>query len=61
MPQAREEFLKPTVINVDTVDDTRARVTLEPLERGFGVYAWTCVAPHSAVLNAGSGGYRSAY
>jgi DNA-directed RNA polymerase subunit alpha len=36
MPQAREEFLKPTVINVDTVDDTRARVTLEPLERGFG-------------------------
>ena len=36
MPQTREEFLKPTVINVDTVDDTRARVTLEPLERGFG-------------------------
>ncbi|HCK76210.1 MAG TPA: DNA-directed RNA polymerase subunit alpha [Gammaproteobacteria bacterium] len=36
MSQAREEFLKPNVINVDTVNDTRARVTLEPLERGFG-------------------------
>ena len=36
MSQAREEFLKPNVINVDNVNDTRARVTLEPLERGFG-------------------------
>lgn len=36
MPEAREEFLKPTVINVDSVDNTHARVTLEPLERGFG-------------------------
>ena len=36
MSQVREEFLKPSVINVDAVNDTRARVTLEPLERGFG-------------------------
>ena len=36
MSQAREEFLKPNVINVDNVNETRARVTLEPLERGFG-------------------------
>jgi len=28
--------LKPNVISVDNVDLTRARVTLEPLERGFG-------------------------
>ena len=30
------EFLTPNAINVDTVDDTTATVTLEPLERGFG-------------------------
>ena len=36
MSQAREEFLKPNVTNVDNVNETRARVTLEPLERGFG-------------------------
>ena len=36
MSQAREEFLQPNVINVDAVTTTRARVTLEPLERGFG-------------------------
>jgi len=36
MQEARQEFLKPNVISVDNVDLTRARVTLEPLERGFG-------------------------
>lgn len=30
------EFLTPNAINVDTVDETTAKVTLEPLERGFG-------------------------
>lgn len=30
------EFLTPNAIAVDTVDDTVANVTLEPLERGFG-------------------------
>lgn len=30
------EFLTPNTINVDTVDGTTAKVTLEPLERGFG-------------------------
>jgi len=36
MQEANHEFLKPNVISVDNVDLTRARVTLEPLERGFG-------------------------
>ena len=30
------EFLTPNAINVDAVDETNAKVTLEPLERGFG-------------------------
>ncbi len=36
MQEASQEFLKPNVISVDNVDLSRARVTLEPLERGFG-------------------------
>ena len=36
MQESINEFLKPTVINVDRIDQTHARVTLEPLERGFG-------------------------
>ncbi len=30
------EFLTPNSINVETVNETNAKVTLEPLERGFG-------------------------
>lgn len=30
------EFLTPSAISVDTVNETTAKVTLEPLERGFG-------------------------
>ena len=30
------EFLTPNAIHVDTVNETHAKVTLEPLERGFG-------------------------
>jgi len=36
MQTAVNEFLTPRVINVDAKNDTRAQVTLEPLERGFG-------------------------
>ena len=36
MQSAVNEFLTPRVIEVDAVDTTRAKVTLEPLERGFG-------------------------
>ena len=36
MQEANREFLKPNVISVDNLDLTHARVTLEPLERGFG-------------------------
>ncbi len=30
------EFLKPRIVNVETVNDRHAKVSLEPLERGFG-------------------------
>jgi DNA-directed RNA polymerase subunit alpha len=30
------EFLKPRIVNVQPITGTRAKVTLEPLERGFG-------------------------
>jgi len=36
MQSAVNEFLTPRVIDVDEVRSTRAKVTLEPLERGFG-------------------------
>ncbi|WP_101760269.1 DNA-directed RNA polymerase subunit alpha [Oceanicoccus sp. KOV_DT_Chl] len=36
MQSAVNEFLTPRVIDVDEVNPTRAKVTLEPLERGFG-------------------------
>lgn len=30
------EFLKPRIVNVETINDRRAKVSLEPLEKGFG-------------------------
>jgi DNA-directed RNA polymerase subunit alpha len=36
MQESKSEFLKPNLINVETIDQTRAKITLEPLERGFG-------------------------
>ena len=36
MQSAVNEFLTPRLINVDEKNSTRAQVTLEPLERGFG-------------------------
>jgi DNA-directed RNA polymerase subunit alpha len=36
MPQSVNEFLTPRHIDVQELGPTRARVTLEPLERGFG-------------------------
>jgi DNA-directed RNA polymerase subunit alpha len=30
------EFLKPRLVGIETLSPTRAKVTLEPLERGFG-------------------------
>ena len=30
------EFLKPKLVGIENLSDTRAKVTLEPLERGFG-------------------------
>ena len=36
MPHSSLEFLTPKHIQVEQTSDTRATVTLEPLERGFG-------------------------
>ena len=36
MQESSNEFLKPNLIKVEKHDETHARVTLEPLERGFG-------------------------
>ena len=36
MQRAVNEFLTPRNIQVDEVSNTHAKVTLEPLERGFG-------------------------
>ncbi|MET0072307.1 MAG: DNA-directed RNA polymerase subunit alpha [Candidatus Thiodiazotropha sp.] len=36
MTDSVTEFLKPRIVNVQPITATRAKVTLEPLERGFG-------------------------
>ena len=36
MLSAGSEFLTPRLIDVVELSDTRAKITLEPLERGFG-------------------------
>lgn len=36
MLQSPTEFLKPRLVDIQTITPTRARVVLEPLERGFG-------------------------
>jgi len=36
MADSTGEFLKPSLIDVKNIDQTRAKITLEPLERGFG-------------------------
>ena len=30
------EFLKPRLVDIEQINTTHAKVTLEPLERGFG-------------------------
>jgi DNA-directed RNA polymerase subunit alpha len=36
MQGSLSDFLKPSIVNVQNINDTHAKVTLEPLERGFG-------------------------
>lgn len=36
MADSATSFLKPKLVDVNTKDGTRSRVTIEPLERGFG-------------------------
>ena len=36
MTESVTEFLKPRIVNVHTIHERHAKVSLEPLERGFG-------------------------
>jgi DNA-directed RNA polymerase subunit alpha len=36
MADSVTEFLKPRIVNVEAINDRHAKVSLEPLERGFG-------------------------
>ncbi len=36
MAESVTEFLKPRIVNVQTINERSAKVSLEPLERGFG-------------------------
>ncbi|MCB1761641.1 MAG: DNA-directed RNA polymerase subunit alpha, partial [Gammaproteobacteria bacterium] len=36
MPDFVSDFLKPRLVNVQTITERHAKVSLEPLERGFG-------------------------
>jgi DNA-directed RNA polymerase subunit alpha len=36
MPGKVNEFLKPRIVDVQTIGERTAKVVLEPLERGFG-------------------------
>ncbi len=40
------EFLKPRLVDIEQVSSTHAKVTLEPLERGFSILLVT----HCAVF-----------
>ncbi|HSG11420.1 MAG TPA: DNA-directed RNA polymerase subunit alpha [Gammaproteobacteria bacterium] len=53
------EFLKPRIVDVQAVNDRHAKVTLEPLERGFGHTLGNALRrillssmPGSAIINA---------
>ena len=53
------EFLKPRIVDVQAINDKHAKVTLEPLERGFGHTLGNALRrillssmPGSAVINA---------
>ena len=50
------EFLKPRLVDIEQVSSTHAKVTLEPLERGFGHTLGN--APYSALIDAGLRGDR---
>ena len=36
MTEGLTDFLKPRIVNIETLSERRAKVSLEPLERGFG-------------------------
>ena len=36
MKNSPTEYLKPRIVSVDSINSNRAKVVLEPMERGFG-------------------------
>jgi hypothetical protein len=42
MQSSATDFLKPRIIDVDTLSPVHAKVTMEPFERGYGL-ATRCV------------------
>lgn len=68
MTYSPTDFLKPRVIKVDKINDTRSKVTLEPLERGFGHTLGNALRrillssmPGSAITEARIGGVLHEY
>ena len=73
MQGSATEFLSPRIVDVNQQNDTRAKVTLEPLERGFGhtlgnalrrillssMPGYAIISSNSAFINAGLCHYRS--
>jgi len=62
------EFLKPRIVDVQAVSDKHARVTLEPLERGFGHTLGNALRrillssmPGAAIINAEISGVLHEY
>jgi DNA-directed RNA polymerase subunit alpha len=62
------EFLKPRIVDVQAVSDRHARVTLEPLERGFGHTLGNALRrillssmPGAAIINAEISGVLHEY
>lgn len=66
MQSSVNEFLTPRHIDVQVVSQTRAKITLEPLERGFGHTLGNALRrillssmPGCAVVEAGSTAYST--
>jgi len=56
MQASAVEFLKPRLVDVQVLSPTRARVVLEPLERGFGHTLGNALRRIFVVFDAGRGG-----
>lgn len=51
MQNSTTEFLKPRQIDVNTFSATRAKVSMQPFERGFGHTLGNAFAPYLTVIH----------